>query len=55
MSFVHAASPRALRFPVEHRGDKLPLRIRTALIGGSAAALWAVVLIAGYYIVTALV
>jgi hypothetical protein len=58
MSFVQAAAPNVLRFPVERRGDKLPPRIRTALIAGSAAALWAVVLLAGYagyYVVGALV
>jgi hypothetical protein len=36
-------------------GDKLPLRMRTALIVGSAAGLWAVVLVAGYYIASALI
>jgi hypothetical protein len=59
MSFVHAAAPNVLQFPVERRDDKLPdklpLRIRTALIAGSAAVLWAVVLLAGRYLVGALI
>jgi hypothetical protein len=55
MSLVHAASSRALQFTVKRHGDKLPLRIRTALIAGTAAALWAAALLACYYIATALV
>jgi hypothetical protein len=55
MSFVQAAAPSVMRFPAERRGDKLPLRIRTALVAGSATALWAIVLLAGYYVVGALI
>jgi hypothetical protein len=48
MPFVQAASPNVLRFPTARRCDKLPPRVRTALIAGGAAALWAAVLLAGY-------
>jgi hypothetical protein len=67
MSFAQVASPVAYQLPLERigetvaqlpvdrHGDKLPLRMRTALIVGSAAGLWAVVLVAGYYIASALI
>jgi hypothetical protein len=64
MSFAQVASPVAYQLPLEHvgesvgqlpAGDKLPLRLRTALIVGGAAGLWAIVLVAGYYIASALI
>jgi hypothetical protein len=67
MSLARVASPTAYQLPLEHvgktliqlppgrRGDKLPLRMRTALVVGSSAGLWAVVLVAGYYIASALI
>jgi hypothetical protein len=55
MSFVHAAAPNVRHFPTVRRGERLPLRLRTAIILGSAAGLWAVLLFAGYYIIGAFV
>jgi hypothetical protein len=54
MPLAQTIQPNVLRFPVERRVEKLPLRFRTALIVSSAAALWAGVLLAGHYVVGAL-
>lgn len=67
MSLARVASPTAYQLPLEHvgetlvqlpagrRGNKLPLRMRTALIVGSSVGLWVILLVAGYYVASALI
>jgi hypothetical protein len=55
MSFARLAASNVLQFPAERHSDKLPPRLRAALIAGSSAGLWAVIVVFGYYIAGRLV